>query len=187
MDVIFPLWLPIILSAVAVFLVSSIIHMVLPYHKSDFRKLPREEEVRDALGKAHIPKGEYMFPYATESKERNSQEFKEKMNNGPVGILTVFPSGPFNMGSSLVKWFIYCIVVSVCAAYIAGHALIPGAIFRSVFRFTGATAFIGYSLALVQDSIWYRKSWATILKSFFDGFIYALCTALIFCWLWPSA
>lgn len=186
MDVIFPLWLPIILSAVAVFLVSSIIHMVLPYHKSDFRKLPREDDVRDALGKAHIPKGEYIFPYAIESKERNSQEFKEKMNNGPVGILTVLPSGPFSMGSSLIMWFIYCFVVSIFAAYIAGHALIPGAMFRSVFRFTGATAFLGYSMALVQNSIWFRKSWSTTLKSIFDGIIYALFTALIFCWLWPS-
>jgi hypothetical protein len=186
MDVIIPLWLPIILSAVAVFLVSSIIHMVLPYHKSDFKKLPREDDIRDALVKSHIHKGEYMFPYASESKERNSQEFKEKMNNGPVGILTVFPSGSFNMGSSLVKWFLYCIVVSILAAYIAGHALIPGAIFRSVFRFTGATAFIGYSLALAQDSIWFGRSWGTTFKSIFDGIIYGLCTAAIFSWLWPG-
>ena len=180
------LWFPIIISAVAVFILSSIIHMVLPYHKSDFRKLPREDEVRDALRHAHIPKGEYMFPYAAESKERNSQEFRDKLNKGPVGIITIFPSGSFNMGSNLVMWFLYCIVVSVFAAYVAGHALIPGAIFRSVFRFTGITAFSGYCLALIQDSIWFRKSWTTTIKSLFDGFIYALFTALIFGWLWPS-
>ena len=127
-----------------------------------------------------------MFPYATESKERNSQEFKEKMNNGPVGILSVFPSGSFNMGSSLIKWFLYCAVVSIFAAYIAGHALIPGAVFHSVFRYTGATAFIGYSMALIQDSIWYRRRWETTLKFIFDGFIYALFTAGIFGWLWPA-
>jgi hypothetical protein len=186
MDVIFHLWLPIIVSAAAVFIVSSIIHMVLPYHKSDFRKLPREDDVREALEKSHIHRGEYMFPYATESKERNSQEFKEKMNKGPVGILTIFPSGSFNMGYSLATWFIYCIVVSIFSAYIAGHALIPGAIFHSVFRFAGATAFIGYSFALVQDSIWFGRSWANTFKSLFDGLIYALLTAGIFGWLWPS-
>lgn len=180
------LWLPIILSAVAVFIISSIIHMVLPYHKSDFKKLPREDEVRDALGKAHIHQGEYMFPYAIESKERNSQEFKEKINKGPAGILTVFPSGHVNMSSSLAMWFIYCLVVSISAAYIAGHALIPGATFRSIFRFTGATAFIGYNLALVQNSIWYSRSWVTTLKSMFDGLIYALFTAVIFGWLWSA-
>ncbi len=150
MDVIFPLWLPIILSATAVFLVSSIIHMVLPYHKSDFRKFPREDDIREALAKSHIHKGEYMFPYAADSGESSSQDFKDKLNNGPAGILAVFPSGPFNMGARLVMWFLYCAVVSICAAYIAGHALIAGAIFRSIFRFTGAIAFIGYSWRLYR-------------------------------------
>ena len=186
MDVIPPLWLPIIVSAAAVFILSSIIHMVLPYHKSDFRKLPREDDVREALRNSHVHEGEYMFPYATESKERNSKEFKDKMNNGPVGILAVFPSGPYNMGSSLIKWFLYCIVVSVFAAYVAGHALIPGAVFHSVFRYTGLVAFVGYGWALVQDSIWFRKKWATTFKFLIDGFIYALFTAAIFGLLWPA-
>ena len=180
------LWLPIILSAIAVFLISSIIHMVLPYHKSDFKKLPDEDAVRENLGKFNIPGGEYMFPFTTDSKERNSQEFKDKMNKGPVGIMTVFSSGSFNMGSSLAMWFIYCLVVSIFAAYIAGHSLPPGTTYLSTFRFIGATAFIGYSLALIQDSIWYRRSWATTFKSIFDGLIYALFTAGIFGWLWPA-
>jgi len=42
------LWLPILLSAVIVFVASSIIHMLLPIHKSDYRKLPDEEKVMDA-------------------------------------------------------------------------------------------------------------------------------------------
>jgi len=56
------LWLPILLSAVAVFLVSSVIHMVFQYHKNDFVKLPSEDEVMDDLRKANIPPGEYHFP-----------------------------------------------------------------------------------------------------------------------------
>jgi hypothetical protein len=180
------LWLPIILSAVAVFLISSIIHMVLPYHKSDFKKLPDEGQVLENLGKSNIPPGEYMFPHSTDLKERGSQEFKDKMTNGPVGILNVFPSGTFGMGSSLAMWFVYCIIVGIFAAYIASRALQPGVIYLSVFRFVGATAFIGYGLALVQNSIWYRRSWATTFKSIFDGLIYALFTAGIFGWLWPA-
>ena len=39
------LWLPILLSAVAVFIASSVIHMVLKYHNSDFKKIPAEDEV----------------------------------------------------------------------------------------------------------------------------------------------
>ena len=34
------LWLPILLSAVIVFVVSSILHMALPFHKNDYRQLP---------------------------------------------------------------------------------------------------------------------------------------------------
>ncbi len=32
------LWIPILVSAVIVFVLSSIIHMVLPYHRTDLRK-----------------------------------------------------------------------------------------------------------------------------------------------------
>src|SRR6266851_8791731 len=38
------LWLPIVLSAVIVFVASSIMYMLLPYHRSDYRKLPEEDK-----------------------------------------------------------------------------------------------------------------------------------------------
>ena len=58
------LWLPILVSAILVFVVSSIIHMFLPYHRSDFAKVPSEDEVMDALRKFDIPPGEYVIPCA---------------------------------------------------------------------------------------------------------------------------
>lgn len=181
------LWLPILLSAVVVFILSSIIHMVLKYHSSDFAKLPNEEKLMDDLHKSNIPAGSYMFPFAADQKERNSQEFKDKLNKGPIGILTVSPGGSVNMGSSLIQWFVYCLIVSVFAAYIAGRAVPAGTEYLSVFRFAGATAFAGYSLALMQNSIWYKRSWSVTLKSMFDGLIYALFTGGVFGWLWPAA
>jgi hypothetical protein len=54
-----------------------------------------------------------------------------------------------------------------------------------VFRFAGATAFLGYSMALVQHSIWYKRNWTTTLRSMFDGLIFACLTAGTFGWLWP--
>jgi hypothetical protein len=54
-----------------------------------------------------------------------------------------------------------------------------------VFRFAGTTAFIGYSVALWQMSIWYRRAWSTTIKATVDGLIYALLTAGVFGWLWP--
>lgn len=181
------LWLPIILSAVAVFIVSSVLHMLFTYHNTDFKKVPSEDQVMDDLRKANIPPGDYMIPHSADNKERNTQEYKDKMNKGPVVVLTMFPPGEMGMGSSLALWFVYSLIVGVFAAYIAGNALIPGANYLSVFRFAGCTAFVGYSLALMQNSIWYKKSWSSTFKSMFDGLIYALVTAGVFGWLWPAA
>ena len=89
------------------------------------------------------------------------------------------------MGKNLVLWFLYSMVVGLFAAYIAGRALEPGAHYLQVFRFAGATAFVGYSLALWQMVIWYRRSWKTTLKSTIDGLIYGLLSAGVFGWLWP--
>ncbi len=180
------LWLPILLSAVVVFIISSVLHTVLKYHNSDFKKLPSEDQVMVDLRKQNIPPGDYMVPYSTDPKERKSEPFKEKMNKGPVLITTIFQSGQMNMGGSLFLWFIYCLIISIFAAYITSHAVAGGADYLAVFRFVGATSFAGYSLALMQDSIWFKKSWGTTFKSMFDGLIYALFTAGIFGWLWPA-
>ena len=180
------LWLPIVVAAILVFVVSSIIHMVLGYHKSDFKKVPAEDEVRGALGRFDIPPGEYVIPHAASTEEMRSEAYLEKTKQGPNVLLTVIPKGPPAMGASLVQWFLYSILVGVMAAYVAGRALEPGAHYLAVFRFAGAAAFLGYSLALLQHSIWYKRKWSTTLKSVFDGLVYALLTAGCFGWLWPS-
>jgi hypothetical protein len=180
------LWLPIVVSAAIVFAVSSIIHMMLPYHKSDFARLPDEDKVMEELRKFRIPPGDYQFPRPGSMKEMGSPEFAEKRAQGPVAIFTVMKSGPPSMGKSLAAWFLYSVVVGFLAAYITSRALGPGARYLSVFRFAGCTAFIGYSLALWQNTIWYSRSWKATLKSTFDGLLYALLTAGVFGWLWPT-
>ena len=179
------LWLPILLSAAAVFILSSVIHMFIGYHNSDFKKLSNEDETMDAMGKLNIPPGDYFIPCATSNKERNTQEFKDKFNRGPVAVMTVYPAGQMSMGSSLIQWFLYCVLVGIVAAYVASRAFDPGDTYLTIFRFAGCTAFAAYSLALLQQSIWYKKKWSATLKSMFDGLIYALVTAGIFGWLWP--
>lgn len=180
------LWLPILLAAVLVFVVSSIFHTVLAYHQSDFDKVPAEDDVMAALRNANVPPGDYVMPCPGSKQEMKAPEFREKVNRGPVAFMTVLPSGPPKMGQSLALWFLYCIVVGIFAAYITGRALAPGADYLAVFRFTGATAFLGYTLALWQGSIWYKRKWSSTLKSTFDGLVYALLTAGAFGWLWPS-
>jgi hypothetical protein len=180
------LWLPIVLSTVAVFVVSSIIHMAPLWHKNDYPKMPKEDEVRDALRPLAIPPGDYMIPRPSGTAEMRSPEFAQKMEKGPVMVVTVLPNGPMTMTSSLVQWFVYSAVVGLFSAYIAGRALAPGASGLSAFRFVGATAFMGYTVALWQMSIWYRRAWGSTVKATVDGLIYAVVTAAIFGWLWPS-
>jgi hypothetical protein len=180
------LWIPILLAAVLVFVASSIIHMLLPYHRTDFGKVPAEDEVMAALREFSIPPGDYVIPCAGSAKEMKTPEFIEKATKGPVAFVTVMPSGMPKMGASLALWFVYSVVVGIFAAYIAGRALGPGAEYLSVFRFAGCTAFVGYALALWQNSIWYKRAWGSTLKSTFDSLIYALLTAGAFGWLWPD-
>jgi hypothetical protein len=179
------LWLPILLSAVFVFVASSLIHMASPWHKSDYPKMPNEDQVMDALRPLAIPPGDYFVPRPSGRDEMRSPAFAEKMKKGPVIIMTVMPSGEMSMARNFVLWFLYAAVVGLFAAYISGRALPPGTPYLRVFRFAGATAFIGYSAALWQMSIWYRRAWTTTIKATLDGLIYALLTAGTFGWLWP--
>ena len=180
------LWLPILLSAVIVSVASSIIHMVLPYHRSDYRKLPEEEKVLDALRAAGVTPGPaYHFPHCTH-KEMKSPEAVEKFKRGPVGLLTVIPSGPPAMGKYLTKWFLFCVVISVFVGLLTGGALASGTSYVNVFRFASVAAFLGYGVAQIQDSIWKGQAWSVTVKHVFDGLIYALLTAGTFGCLWPK-
>jgi hypothetical protein len=176
--------LPILVSAVIVFVASSIMHMVLTYHRSDLKKLAREDEVLDALRRLNIPPGDYVVPCAGSPANMKKPEFIEKMNKGPIVLMTVAPGGPPSMGTSLTQWFLYSVLVSTFAAYVTGRAVGPDAPYLEVFRFAGTTAFAGYSLGLVQSSIWYKRNWITTTKLVLDGLVYALLTAGTFGWLW---
>lgn len=180
------LWLPILLSAVIVFVASSIIHMALPVHKSDYRKLPDEAKVLDTLRASGVTPGrEYRFPFCT-MKEMKSAEGIEKFKRGPVGLLVVMPNGAMNMGKFLGQWFLYCVVVSIFTAYLTGRTRLPGTEYLEVFRVAGCTAFIGYALAQAQNSIWRGVTWGVTLKHMLDGLIFGLLTGGTFGWLWPK-
>jgi hypothetical protein len=179
------LWVPIVLSAVIVFVASSVIHMTPLWHKNDYPKMPREAEVLDALRPLAVPPGDYFIPRASGMKEMRSPEFKEKMKRGPVAVLTVMPNGQMSMGPSLVQWFVFLVVVGLFVALVTSQTLPVGTPYPRVFKVAGTVAFIGYSLALCELSIWYRRSWSLTLKSAFDGLIYAALTAGTFGWLWP--
>jgi len=180
------LWLPILISSVLVFMASSVIHMAPLWHKNDYPKMPREAEVLAALRPFAIPPGDYFIPRAGGMQEMKSAEFKEKMKQGPVMVLTVLPNGPITMNRSLVQWFIFLLVVGFFVALVTSQTLPAGTPYLRVHKLAATVAFIGYSLALAELSIWYRRSWSLTLKAAFDGLIYALLTGGTFGWLWPQ-
>lgn len=180
------LWLPILLSAVIVFVASSLLHMVIPIHKNDYRKLPEEEKILDLLRSTGVTPGKmYHFPFTTH-KEMKSPEMVEKFKRGPIGHLTIIPNGPPAMGKYLGQWFGYCILIDIFVAYLTGRTQAPGTDYLQVFRVAGTTAFLGYSGAIIQESIWKGQAWGTTLKHIIDGLIYGLLTAGTFGWLWPK-
>ncbi len=187
MAVLEDLWLPILLSGVFVFLVSSVLHMVLPIHKGDFSALPQEDKVLAGFRAHGVGPGAYMFPHCSSMKEMNSPELKAKLAQGPVGTLIVRGPGGVNMGKSLLQWFVFTLVVSTVVAFVAWPALPRGADYAHVFHLVALAAFLGYGLSGVTDSIWKGVAWSTTFKFLFDGAVYALVTAGTFGWLWPHA
>ena len=180
------LWLPILLSAVIVFVASSILHIVIPIHKNDYKKLPNEEKFLEAMRGLGLAPGFYHFPRCESHKEMKAPEYQEKLKTGPIGLLTVFPSGAPNMGAYLAKWFVYLIVVSVFVAYVTGRTCGPAEHYLAVFRIAGTVGFCCYGIGHAHASIWEGRPWSNTFKFLFDGLIYGCLTAGTFGWLWPK-
>jgi len=180
------LWLPILVSGVFVFIVSSVLHMVIPIHKADYKGMPGEADVMTAMRGQGVQPGSYVFPCAGSMKEMGTPEHMEKLKQGPVGYLTVIPNGPMPMGKYLGFWFVYSILIGVFVGYIGAFSLAAGAEYMEVFRVTGTIAILGYATANLVDSIWKGVAWSITAKFVFDGIVYGLVTAGTFGWLWPS-
>lgn len=176
---------PIVLAAVLVFVVSSVIHMALSYHKGDFGKLPKEDEILETFRRLNVAHGDYVAPYCDTPESMKDPVYQEKTRRGPGLVVTVWPSGSFNLSATLGQWFAYLLVVSFFTAYVLSRVFAPGADYLGVFRIAGTVAFMGYALGMPQANIWYQKQWGSTLRSMFDGLVYGLVTAGVFGWLWP--
>ena len=179
------LLLPALLSAVLVFLVSSLIHMLTPWHAGDFARLPNEDAVLTALRPFNLVPGSYVAPRPSSMKDMGTDEFKAKVQRGPHFMLNVMPNGAGGMGQQLALWFVYAAAVALFAGYMTSRAVGTGTDQTVVFKFVSAIAFAAYTVGLWQMSIWYRRSWVVTLKNTIDGLIYGCLTAAVFAWLWP--
>lgn len=177
------LWLPIILSAVAVFVASSVVWTVIQWHNADWSPLPDEESTRHAL--KDVAAGEYSVPYAATARDRQDGDWKSRCEEGPVALITIFPPGLAGIGKKLSLWMVYCLAVSVVVAYVAGATIAPGADYLRVFKITGIISFLAYCGAAAQGPIWFGHTGGRALRDTLDGFIYGVLTAGFFGWLWP--
>src|ERR1700751_3465587 len=176
------LWLPILLSAVFVFIASSILHMALPFwHRPDYGKLPDEGAVLTGLGSTKS--GQYIAPNVDWNKL--TKEEREAHGKRPMALILVRNPGEMSMGGALGGWFIESLVLSILCAYIGAVTLPPGTHYLTDFRVVGTAGILAYAFQSVSDSIWYGKPWSVTFKMFIDGVIYGLLTAGTFGWLWP--
>jgi hypothetical protein len=180
------LWIPVVVSSFVVFVISSFLHMALKYHRADYKKLPNEDAVREALGKGTLPPGLYQLPYCSSGNEMRDAAHKAKFETGPVGVIAIIPNGLPAMPKYLAQWFAFTFVVSFVAAYVARHTLHPGDDGLLVAQVTGTVAFSAYGFTNVLDSIWKGQPWSNTGRSLIDGAIYAVATGAIFCMLWPK-
>lgn len=179
------LWLPILVSGIIVFIAGFLLHMVVPHHRTDFSRLPDEDGMRAAV--KNLPRGEYVFPYASTSAEMKDPSYVEKANAGPVGLVFIGPNGVGPSGKTLFNHFIFVLVISLMAGYVASAALPAGTDYLKVFQIVGAVAWLGHAGAVSLNSIWYFTSWSNSIKNIVDGLVYALLSAGTFGWLWPGA
>jgi hypothetical protein len=179
------LWLPIVVASVAVFVLSSIVNMAMPWHKKDYPALPDQDRVLDALRPFNLMPGDYVVPRPATRSEFNTPEFTAKLERGPVLVLTVAPNGRSNMGLTMGEWFVYLLVVNCLVALVALPAVHSATEQGRIMHFVGLASFLAYVVALWQMSIWFRRAWRTTIWLTVDGLIYGIATGLIFCWLWP--
>lgn len=179
------LWLPILVGAAVLFIASSIIWMATPLHKHDYKNPgDKEESILSFLKSAALAPGVYYVPWC-QGKEKDPA-VQEKMKAGPWAMVLVQP-GPPNMGKMLGLWFVHLLIVTTIVAYVAANAgLAPGERYLSVFRVVGATALLAHAGYALPLSIWHGLPFKQLTGKVIDGLIYALLTAGVFGWLWPS-
>ena len=180
------LLLPIGASALAVFVLSMIIHMT-PWHKSDYRELPDEDGVMKAIRAFNIPPNDYTVPHPGSGKEMAGPEYDAKCAAGPVMFVTVLPSGPWNIGKIMGLWFLFTLVVSAIVACVVGTIVPPGGRIHAVFHHVAVITFLSYAMGAIPMSIWYDRKWSTTFKNSVDSLLYALATGWIFWMMWPKA
>ncbi len=177
------LWLPILVSAVLVFVLSVASHMVLPWRRNEWGRITDFDALQAAL--RGLEPGLYAFPAAPDPKQQMKKEWMERWAKGPSGWLTLAAPRPINMGRNMGLSFLVFFGVAVFAAYVASHALGPAPHYRAVFRIVGTVGFLSFGVGSIFNSIWYDRPWRAYASDVIDALLFGLAMAGVFGWLWP--
>lgn len=186
MNALLSLWLPIILSAVVVFVISSLIHMVIKWHSPDYRGFSNEDAVRAAINAGKPTPGRYVIPWCRDMKEMGTDAMLQKYRDGPIGQIVLAPNGVPGIGKSLGLWFLFSLAVAVIGALLATQLFgLDPARDRAAAKLVGAVSFLAYGFGTITESIWASRPWTSSAKYLLDAALYAVGSGLVFGWLWP--
>ena len=162
MDLLLALWLPILLSAAAVWIVSTLFGMPFLHHKNDWIGLPTaphggsEDAFMEYLRTSGIKPGNYLFPDFRTREAMESEKVCKALKEGPVGHLSLWQP-PLSMGGKLAATFIVYLVVITLIAYLASVTLPKTAGgeggFAKVFQVVGTAGVLAYSCAFIPSAI----------------------------------
>lgn len=186
MNALLSLCLPILLSAVVVFVISSLVHMVIKWHASDYGGFANEDAVREAIRAGNPTPGRYVVPHCPEMKDMSSEAMLRKYREGPVGHFTLGPTGVPVLGKFLGMWFVWSLIVATVAAYLAVriHGLDQSHA-RGAAKLVGAVIFIAHGFGTVTESIWAMRPWSSSARYLLDAALYGIGSGFVFLWLWP--
>lgn len=182
------LWLPIVVSAVLVFVVSAVTHMFIPARQTEWGHLPKEGDLQEALRGARP--GLYGFPMPASPDQRNKPAAMQRWAEGPSGWLALVPAGPIDMGRNLGLSLLMNLFVSFVAAYVATLTLgsVPLSMVpheRVVFRVVSSIGFLAYAVGSIYEAIWFWRPWKSLAYTAVDALLYGLVMGGTFGWLWP--
>jgi hypothetical protein len=180
-------WLPILASAIGVFVASSLIHMVFKWHNSDYRALSNEAEVAAAIRAGAPAPGQYVIPHCPGMKDMANEATQAKFREGPVGFITLRPNGMPSMGSALGLWFAFTLLVATISAAIPLQIYGLGGERHAVAHLAALVTLLTYAGGSIQQGIWMGKPWRSVAKDLLDALIFAVVTAFAFAFLWPHA
>jgi hypothetical protein len=184
MEFLTTLWLPVLLSAAAIWVISTIVGMALPHHKQDWIGIPDEDGFMDYIRRSGIKPGNYLFPDFRSREALKSEKVEKALKEGPVGHLSVWQT-PVTMGGKMGATFIVYLVVSTLIAYLTRVALPGAADFARVFQIAGTAGILAYCFSFIPNAVWFGAYKRTIIASVIDGIFFGLITGAIFAWRWP--